>query len=802
MRTVWRAWGLGTLIVAVLILGSAALGDNPAPVVRVQAEVKDGAVQLVAQANGPFDYTAYRPTENLYVLDLTGVSAADPAGARVVPSELVKSYRILSFAAGEKPVARLEVLLSEGVEPRVERQNSQNLTLLVTRVAGAAAVAAPASSRPAAIAATQQVSSAQATEATPNAIRSVHLAENEGRTLVTISGSGALHYQTLRLHNPDRVVLDFAGSRLKTAETHIPSNLEPVRGIRLSQFSPETSRIVIDLRSPAEYDIQRAGGSVTVSFAPDGQSRGAAQPAPAEPPARSATTRSEARVKPVTVAKAATAKPADVPVPVAQLPSALTQTSAALASPAARAQQQAADSMPLAAPVASASTATTTSSAGAPAAADSAQQGAATSAGRPAARYTGEPISVNLKEVDLRDFFRLIHEISGLNIVIDPSVHGTLTIVLDDVPWDQALDIVMKNNSLDKQLDGNVLRIATKTTLRKEAEEDRDLAKAKAEAADVVTTTRVLSYAKASSMVTTLKKFLSTRGDILADDRSNTLIIRDIPTTIPTLDNLIRQLDHRSQQVEIEARIVAANRNFSRELGTQLSFAGISGHSAVAGGQGTSGPVSFTPTPPVILGGSSGSGSGAPPVATNLSVGAPTSGIQYLFASPNFALDYVITALESKGVGKLLSKPKVIAQNNEKAYVKQGVKIPYQTTVNNTISIQFEDAVLELDVTPQITADGTVFMDVTVENDQIDQGIPRINNTPAIDTQSANTKVTVADGATVMIGGTIVTTQSTQIDQVPILGSLPIVGNLFKHYAVSSSSSELLFFLTPRILPI
>ena len=201
-----------------------------------------------------------------------------------------------------------------------------------------------------------------------------------------------------------------------------------------------------------------------------------------------------------------------------------------------------------------------------------AQAPAASSA--PPAKYSGEPISVNLKDVDLRDFFRLIHEISGLNVVVDPGVKGNLTIVLDDVPWDQALDIVLKNNDLDKQLDGNVLRMATKETLRKEAEENRDLAKAQAEAADVVTTTRVLSYAQGNATwSTTLKKFLSSRGDIIADDRSNTLIIRDIPSALPVMDNLIRQLDRKSQQVEIEARVVAANRSFSREIGTQLGFA-------------------------------------------------------------------------------------------------------------------------------------------------------------------------------------------------------------------------------------
>src|SRR5437899_11475107 len=189
-----------------------------------------------------------------------------------------------------------------------------------------------------------------------------------------------------------------------------------------------------------------------------------------------------------------------------------------------------------------------------------AQQASGGSNAPQAGHYTGEPISVNLKDVDLKDFFRLIHEISGLNVVLDPNVKGTLTIVLDEVPWDQALDIVLQNNGLDKQLSGNVLRIATRDTLKREADGVRDLQKAQNDATPAVTVTRVLSYAKAASLTPTLKKFLSPKGDILADDRSNQLIIRDIPITIPVIDNLIRQLDRKSQQVEIEARVVSASR--------------------------------------------------------------------------------------------------------------------------------------------------------------------------------------------------------------------------------------------------
>ena len=791
MRILSRALGLSALLAAGLIWTNGALRASDAPVVHVKAEVKDGAVRLQADANAPFDYTTYRPSASLYVLDLSGVSAGDPAGARVVASDLVKSYRLITYASGTKPVVRLEILLAQGIEPKLERQGKQDLTLLVARTATAAATLAKASIVPVA------AKSAELAPASHAAIRQIHLQQNGTATEVSITGSGPLAYHSMHLQNPDRLVLDFAGSHLTTAAKQIASNLDPVREIRMSQFSPEVSRVVIDLRQPARYDIKADGSTVTVSF-------GASVNSSSAP-----TTDSASTVAPSTDAAA---KPAEIPAPAAALPTALTQTSSALATPASQnigetisAAKSAAETAANAQPAAASAPipAPTAPVAVAPAPAG---QAPATSGVAPAAKYSGEPISVNLKDVDLRDFFRLIHEISGLNVVVDPGVKGSLTIVLDDVPWDQALDIVLKNNDLDKQLDGNVLRLATKETLRKEAEESRDLAKAQAEAADVVTTTRVLSYAKSTDMATTLKKFLSSRGDIIADDRSNTLIIRDIPSTLPVMDNLIRQLDRKSQQVEIEARVVAANRSFSREIGSQLAFAGAANtlhNQNVVGGAAGPSPILRTPPPPLVApGASSGSSSGsAMPLISNLPASVPTSGISYLFTSANFALDAIITAAEEKGVGKLLSKPKVITQNNEKATVKQGTKIPVQTIVNNTVSVQFVDAVLELDVTPQITADGTIYMDVTVENDQIDGSIPRVQGIPAIDTQAAETKVTVNDGATVVIGGIIVTQQTTDIQQVPLVGSVPILGNLFKHTTVKSTSQELLFFLTPRILP-
>lgn len=636
-------------------------------------------------------------------------------------------------------------------------------------------------------------------------ISSVAITQDAQRAAVRVEGAGRLDVHPVRLQNPDRLVLDFAGAKLSVQKTSIPGVSAPVRGIRMSQFRPDVARVVVDLTSSAPYQVAREGDAVVVYV----------QVLPGDANAPNAVT-AKAEIKKTKEASSANNNKGEVATPANfPLPNQLTKSSSDLAAvnensqpaPESGAQQAAQQA------VQQASSAASTLAA---------QQTAANPNAAPSGRYTGEPISVNLKDVDLKDFFRLIHEISGLNVVLDPNVKGTLTIVLDEVPWDQALDIVLVNNGLDKQLNGNVLRVATRDTLKKEAETARDLQKAQAEAVAPVTVTRVLSYAKATTMVATLKKFLSARGDIFADDRSNQLVIRDIPSVIPTIDNLIRQLDRKSQQVEIEARVVQASRSFSQDIGVQWGFAGsTAGGRTVVGGApivGTSGVTtgSGLVTPPLIgtsstsssgsanIGGVSSSGSsatGSLPLNVNLGAGAPTSGFYIGNRSSNFAVDLYITAAEAKGVGKLLSKPKVITQNNEKATVKQGTKIPIQTTINNTISVQYIDAVLKLEVTPQITAEGTVFMDVLVENTQIDNGIPRVQGIPALDTQSAETKVLVADGGTVVIGGIIVTQQQSSVNQVPVLGSLPLIGRLFSERAVTINSSELLFFLTPRIIP-
>jgi len=633
-------------------------------------------------------------------------------------------------------------------------------------------------------------------------ISSVAITQAPERSAVRVEGEGKLDVRAARMQHPDRLVLDFVGARLAVHKTVIPGVSAPVVDVRLGQYQPDIARVVVDLTAPTSYYVSRDGSAVVISFsAPKAEPRGVSQKSTLTTSAPDQTSQ-----KPAEVSAHAT----QISSPRFALPGELTQpSSVALASFSEKNAPGHAEGNPQQA----AQQAIQQANAAATTLATTAAQSAPSQTS--AARYTGEPISVNLKDVDLRDFFRLIHEISGLNVVLDPAVKGSLTIVLDEVPWDQALDIVLQNNGLDKQLNGNVLRIATRATLKSEAETQRDLVKAQAEAVDPVTVTRVLSYAKAATMKETLKKFLSPRGDILSDDRSNTLIIRDIPSVIPTIDNLRAQLDRKSQQVEIEARVVSASRSFAQDIGTQLAFATSTGNNVFGGnsavgvspifrpfipGVSTS-PALINGQPPVPSGSSNTATDVAMPLVTNLAAGTPTSGMSYVFTSANFALDFMISAAESKGVGKLLSKPKVITQNNEKATVKQGTKIPIQTTINNTISVQYIDAVLKLEVTPQITAEGTIFMDVLVENTQIDAGIPRIQGVPALDTQAAETKVTVADGGTVVIGGVIISSQRVDISEVPIVGTLPIIGNLFRRRNVTTSSQELLFFLTPRIIP-
>src|SRR5208282_4218388 len=361
------------------------------------------------------------------------------------------------------------------------------------------------------------------------------------------------------------------------------------------------------------------------------------------------------------------------------------------------------------------------------------------------------------------------------------------------------------NNDLARELEGNVLRIATVETLKREADARRSQVEAEAMAVDKVSVTRFLSYAKAKDVILTVKKFLSQRGDVVADDRTNAVIVNDIPKVLPTIDRLLTQLDRKTQEVEIEARVVAATRQFARDIGTQLGFGWGNGHSAVGGNQAAgSSPTTVGGLNPgyITVPGTGGGTTGSSiPLFSNLGSTSPTSGLSFVNASNNVRIDAVLSLAESRGLLKVLSRPRVVTQNNIQALVKQGVRVPIvtQAQLGGPPTVTYVDAFLRLTVTPQITSENTIFLNVDVENTTPNFG-QEVQGNPELITQQATTQVLVTDGGTVVIGGVIQTQNSINISQVPLLGNLPFLGNLFKHTQVTTSNQELIFFITPRII--
>jgi len=419
-------------------------------------------------------------------------------------------------------------------------------------------------------------------------------------------------------------------------------------------------------------------------------------------------------------------------------------------------------------------------------------------------KFTGHPISLDFQGADLRAVLRTFSEISGLNIVIDPAVQGTVDVALRDVPWDQALDIILRANKLGYIVDGTIVRIAPLSVLADEESQRRKLSDEQALAGELHVLTKTLSYAKADELQSLLtKSALSQRGTVQIDPRTNTLIITDLADRLNTASELIATLDKPQPQVEIEARIVQTNKNYARALGIQWGFTG-----RVDPALGNTTNLAFPNSG--SLSGRAGTQQGTTigsqvlnpqPTAVNLGVQGATSSVGLSLGAINgaFNLDVALSALESSGNGRLLSTPRVSTQNNIEAEITQGVQIPIQTVANNTVTVSFKDAALTLKVTPQITSADTVIMKIAVENASPDFS-RAVNNIPPINTQRANTQVLVSDGQTTVIGGIYVSQEQAQTDRTPGLGRIPLLKWLFKRDSINDTSTELLIFITPRII--
>ena len=670
------------------------------------------------------------------------------------------------------------------------------------------------------------------------ALQNVRVVHGEEGVSLEITARGTVAPQLSTLDHPARIVLDLPNTVTAASPSHIDVASDGVKDVRLGMDgkTPPTTRVVVDLDQACRYELvpgnnnklvlklysSSAAKAAPVNTGKKTEEKSTIAKAPAATVAPALTAPKVA--SPVTTASAASPKRAEVPSsasnfvfvepsfkpkdsasPTLSQPTALDPPAKAATAASRFADGPEENPLPQTSAAMQSGTVVPTQPAVNMAAEQKSQMGKQSGSNGP--KYTGEPISVNLKDVDLKDFFRLIHEISGLNVVLDPNVKGTLTIVLDDVPWDQALDIVLKNNDLARRLEGNVLRIATVDTLRKEAEARLAEQEAEALAVDKVTVTRFLSYAHSKDVVPTLKRFLSQRGDVISDERTNAIIIQDIPSVIPQIDRLLAQLDRKTQEVEIEARVVAATRSFARDIGTQLGF-GFGNRATAVGGASAVGasPINVFGTQPLyqIIGTTqptSATQGVSIPLFSNLGVTQPTSGFSLVNASNAVRVDAIITAAESRGLLKILSRPRVVTQNNIQALVRQGVRVPIvtQAQLGGPPTVTYVDAFLRLTVIPQITSEGTIFLNVDVENTTPNFAVT-VDNNPELVTQQATTQVLVSDGGTVVIGGVIQTTNSVNIAQVPVLGNIPGLGNLFKHRTVNSSNQELIFFITPRII--
>jgi type IV pilus assembly protein PilQ len=420
-------------------------------------------------------------------------------------------------------------------------------------------------------------------------------------------------------------------------------------------------------------------------------------------------------------------------------------------------------------------------------------------------QYTGHLVTFDFFQADLRSVLRTFAEISGLNVVIDPAIPpGTVDVSLREVPWDQALEVILRSHQLGYVLENNVVRIAPLRVLAQEETDRQKLVEAQAMGGQLKVFTRTLSYARAGDVAKLLKdtRVITSRGSALVDERTNTLIINDLPEAVTECESLIAILDRSEPQVEIEAKIVQTSTDTARALGVQWGVGG-----RMASGLANTAPIAF-PAQSSVVGHTSAvrdavSGGGAPgtaPTAVNLPAPAATSGLGISMGTltGSFNLDVALTALERKGQGKILSQPKVMMQNNFEAEMTQGVQIPIQTVSNNTVTVTFKDAALTLKVKPQITASNTVMMNISLENASPDYS-RQVNGIPPIDTQRAVTQVLVNDAETMVIGGIMKSQDTSSKDGVPGLSQIPLLGWLFRRDMMSTDLRELLIFITPRI---
>ncbi len=788
-------------------------------------DVREGAPEtyLELEASAPLVWTSFRNADGQVVLELPN-SKPGPDLADLSPSAgLVSSVRIERDSQGTRPLMRLILQTRQEVEHSVVAEgNALRLKLMPVEAQVAAGTeSAPAPAQSLAYEPVEEEAPATASEPAPRASEPVesaglgtpdapvtapeptgapatHLDEivvapGSERATVRLAGDGEFPYTTFVLDAPKRFVLDLPGVTNRSKRSSIPVG-GPVDRVRVAQFrgSPNpVARVVFDLNGEDAPRIQRLGNTLVVTFGEGAGGEAPVRTASFAPPPAPEPTASYA--EPSTGGSGAEETAADEPAP----------------QPARRPAASSAGAGPSDLDLAGRPTATTSTTAKpvvatvratpAPRQPGSVEEAGTTGqassvsdcigGGSDEHHYVGDPIDLKVTNADVTDVLRTFAQISGLNIVVQPGIGGQVTAELENVPWDQALAQVLKINNLGCELEGNVMRIAPTAVLRKEASERQELATARALSVPLRTVLKRLSYATAQNVASVLRSgssgILSQRGSVLVDDRTNTLIIKELPSYLDTVIAVIENLDTPEPQVMIEARIIETTKNYMRSLGIDW---GINAVADAAHGNTTG-----------LVFPNNVRGSGDVNLATGGNNGS--IGLRLGNVLNTFTLDLSLQAAESDGLINILSAPKVATLNNQRATIQSGVQIPIQTIANNTVTVQFVNATLRLDVVPQITAEGTVLMqiDISKREPQVALLVPGSSNAP-ISTKDASTRVIVRDGGTAVIGGIYKISNNDGNARVPGLANIPLLGYLFRNKTVSNTNEELLIFITPRII--
>ena len=434
----------------------------------------------------------------------------------------------------------------------------------------------------------------------------------------------------------------------------------------------------------------------------------------------------------------------------------------------------------------------------------------------PGPGYSGQRLSLNFQNIEIRSLLQIIADFSDFNVVTSDTVAGSVTLRLKDVPWDQALDIILQSKGLDKRRTGNVLLIAPKEELAAKEQVDLEAKKKIADLEPLRTQAFQLNYTKADDVARALTggstgssgtgtRILSQRGTVLSEPRTNQLFVSDIPSKLEEVQSMINRIDVASRQVMIEARIVEANDNFGRALGVKLGstsanafHVGGSQYVSVGGNYDAIGVQTGQSTGTTPYANSEFVNFGANAGLVSSTATAATIGLSLFSASASRFLNLELSALEEDGTGRIVSSPRVITADQVQAVVEAGEEIPYQVaTSSGATSVTFRKANIRLEVTPQITPEGNVILDVDVNKDS--RGISTSQGY-MIDTKHVKTTALVENGGTVVLGGLFQQTDSNTVDKVPLLGDIPILGNLFKTTTKISNRTELLIFITPRIV--